>query len=111
MADFEGNSEGSIYLGQDGNAYQVINGKSVQVSKDKLIVAGYKPITEMIIGGKTYRNTNGVIYLVENGKLTPVTDAQELARLAKIMESEKANQNYLIYGGIALVVLLLLTRR
>ncbi len=109
MPDYEGNSDGSIYLGQDGNAYQVINGKSIQVSKDKLIVAGWKPMSDVIVGGRTYRNIDGNIFLIENNQLIPIIDTQQLLNLEKQMENEKATrQKYLIAGGVVLVLLFLL---
>jgi predicted heme/steroid binding protein len=36
-----GNGEGAIYRGYNGKAYQVINGRDVEVSQDKLWVEGF----------------------------------------------------------------------
>lgn len=43
-----GNSEGSIYRGQDGNAYQIVKGQSVQVPNDKLRIEGFNPLPDTI---------------------------------------------------------------
>jgi len=37
---FSGNSEGSVWRGLDGKAYQVINGRDVEVSPERLIIQG-----------------------------------------------------------------------
>ena len=106
-----GNSEGSIYRGEDGNAYQVIRGKSVRVSNDGLRVEGYKSPSDVVINGQTYRNLNGKVYRVEGKKLIEITDRNQLSELDRQMHGGKGNNNSLIYGGLALAVLFLLFRK
>jgi hypothetical protein len=121
-----GNSERSTYLGRDGKAYQVINGRDVEVSKDKLIVQGFKPLPDTItIDGITYnRNRFGVITLSENGRLIASTEAeiqkvnverfggQLEARLQKEADRMQGGQTqtYLAIGGGLLLLLFLLRR-
>ena len=73
-----GNSEGSIYIGVDGNVYQVINGQDVRVSNDKLTVQDYKPLPDTItVDGVTYhRDQFGHITFSENGRLIAATEAE-----------------------------------
>ncbi len=125
-----GNSEGSIYLGQDGNAYQVINGVSVKVSKDKLMIEGYKPYSlpdTITVDGITFhRDKDGKFFLVQNGQYVPISEVELRAldlekfggnldtRLQqegkKIQEQQAQQQNYLLYGGVLLGLVLLLKR-
>jgi predicted heme/steroid binding protein len=46
-----GNSEGSIYRGNDGKTYQVINGRDDEVSSDKSWVEGYTGTEKGVYGG------------------------------------------------------------
>jgi hypothetical protein len=122
-----GNSEGSTYLARDGKAYKVINGRDVEVSKDKLIVAGFKPLPDTItIDGITYnRNRFGVITLSENGRLIASTPGEiqkvnverfggqleaRLQQEADRVEQSGQNQKYLAIGSVALLLILLLRR-
>jgi hypothetical protein len=120
-----GNSEGSIYRGADGNAYQVINGQDVRVSNEKLIIQGFKPLPDTItVDGITYnRDRNGRVTLSENGRLIASTPAEmekvsverfggqleaRLQQEANRMEQSGQQQKYLVIGGVALLVILLL---
>jgi hypothetical protein len=122
-----GNGEGSIYLGLDGKAYQVINGRDVEVSTDKLVITAYKPLPDTItVDGITYnRDRNGNITFSENGRLIATTqdefqklDAQRFGgRLQERLEVEgrkqqqqQEQQKYLLIGGVGLLFLLLLRR-
>jgi hypothetical protein len=119
-----GNSEGSTYLGRDGNAYQVIKGQDVRVSNDRLTVAAYKPKPlpdSITVDGVTYhRDKNGIVSFSENGRYIATTEAeiQKLdierfgGRLQERLEQEgvrQQQQKYLLIGG-ALLVLFLLSR-
>ncbi len=113
-----GNSEGSIFRGEDGNAYQVIKGRNVRVSNDKLHIEGYRAPSNVVINGRTYRNQNGKVYRVEGKKLIPITDQNELLNLDRQMNagqksggSDKGNGSGIIIGGVALLILLLLSRK
>ncbi len=122
MADYGGNSEGSIYLGQDGNAYQVINGKDVQVSNDKLIIPGYKPLPDTItVDGITFHwDEHRNVYLFQNGRYVPISEpeiqklnaerfgGQLEARLEQEGRKQQEKPNYVLYAGVALVILLVL---
>ena len=121
-----GNGEGSIYLGQDGNAYQVVNGASVKVSNDKLIVEGFRalPDTITVDGIIFYRDKNGKFYLVQAGQYVPISEAELTAldvnkfggnlqtRLrqegSKIQQQQAQTQQYLLYGGGLILIILLL---
>jgi ribosomal protein L24 len=117
-----GNSEGSIYRGKDGNAYQVINGQDVRVSNSKLTIAGFKPLPNTItVDGVTFnRDKNGNITLSENGRLIATTEAeiqkvnverfggQLQERLEKEVSSQQQQQNYLLIGGGLLLFVLLI---
>jgi hypothetical protein len=117
-----GNSEGSIYRGRDGNAYQVIDGRDVRVSDDKLIVKGWKPLPETItVDGITFhRDKSGKFFIVQNNKLIPISqaDLQKLdaerfgGQLEQRLEQEGRKQqgtsNYALYAVGALILLLLL---
>jgi hypothetical protein len=122
MGSYEGNSEGSVYLGQDGNAYQVIDGKSVQVSKDRLIVAGSERFASTLtIEGTTFHHDiNGNFFLVQNGQYVPISlaDLQKLdaekfggqleIRWEQELKKQQEKPNYALYVGIGLIVILLL---
>jgi hypothetical protein len=120
-----GNSEGSTYLGIDGKAYRVINGRDIEVSRDKLIVAGFKPLPDAItIDGIIYnRNRFGVITLSENGRLIASTEAEiqkvsverfggqleaRLQQEANRMQMSGQNLTYFAIGGSLLLLLWLL---
>ncbi len=121
-----GNSEGSIIRGQDGNAYQVINGQSVRVSNDKLRVEGFKPLPDTITVDYVtfHRDQTGKMYLVQNGQYVPLSqaDLQKLntekfggqleVRLEqegkKLLAQQELQQKYLYWGAGALVLILLL---
>jgi hypothetical protein len=126
IAPFIGNSEGSIFRGQDGNAYERINGKDVRVSNDKLRIEGFKPLPDTITVDQTtfYRDKNGNFFLVENNRYIPISQA-ELQKLdkekfggqletrlqqegKKLQQQQEQQQKYLFIGvGLLLVVLLL----
>lgn len=118
---YVGNSEGSIFRGQDGKAYQVINGRNVLVSNDKLRHAGIKQESQMILNGQTYRNIKGKIYRVEGKRLIPITDPNELASLDRQASGGQnnlsqanggqGNNDTYIYAGIALLVIVLLVKK
>lgn len=110
--DYEGNSEGSIYRGIDGNAYQIINGKSVRVSLDKLMVQGFSnaPI-DTVINGVTYRTQQGKVYRVNGTNLTEITDQNELLNLDKQYYSQQGSSNNLMVGGVAALLILLILSR
>lgn len=119
-----GNSEGSIYLGRDGNAYQVINGQDVRVPNDRLTVAAYKPEPlpdSITVDGVTYNRKNGVVTFSENGRYIATTEAeiQRLdierfggrlqERLEQEVKRQQQQQKYLLIGG-GLLLLILLSR-
>jgi hypothetical protein len=123
-----GNSEGSIYRTLDGKAYQVINGRDVEVSTDKLMIRGSKSLPDTItVDGITYnRDRIGRATLSENGRLIATTEAEmqkvsverfggqleaRLQQEANRMEQSGQNQKYLVIGGVALFVILLLRGR
>jgi hypothetical protein len=121
-----GNSEGSIYRTLDGKAYQVINGRDVEVSTDKLMIRGSKPLPDTItIDGITYnRDRIGRVTLSENGRLIASTPAemekvsverfggQLEARLQQEADRMQGGQTqtYLAIGGGLLLLLFLLRR-
>lgn len=109
--EYMGNSEGSIFRGKDGNAYQVINGQYVRVSNDKLHHAGIKQESETRLNGVTYRNIKGKIFRVEGKRLIPITDPKELADLARQESGTQGNANSYIYAGIALLALILVVKK
>jgi hypothetical protein len=123
-----GNSEGSIYRTLDGKAYQVINGRDVEVSTDKLMIRGSKSLPDTItVDGITYnRDRIGRATLSENGRLIATTEAEmqkvsverfggqleaRLQQEANRMEQSGQNQKYLVIGGVALLLILLLRGR
>jgi hypothetical protein len=123
-----GNSEGSIYRTLDGKAYQVINGRDVEVSTDKLMIRGSKSLPDTItVDGITYnRDRIGRATLSENGRLIASTPAEmekvsverfggqleaRLQQEANRMEQSGQQQKYLAIGGVALLLILLLRGR
>jgi hypothetical protein len=126
LSSVSGNSEGSIFRGQDGNAYQVINGQSVRVSNDKLLVKGIKPLPDTItVDYMTFhRDQTGKVYLVQNGQYVPLSQeafqklnaekfgGQLEVRLEqegrKILAQQELQQKYLYLGAGFLVLILLL---
>lgn len=122
---FNGNSEGSTFRGQDGNTYQVINGQSVRVSNDKLLVEGFKPLPDTItVDNITFhRDQTGKIYLVQNGQYVPLSqearqklDAEKfggqlevrLEQEGRKLLAQQEQQKYILWGVGGLVLILLL---
>jgi hypothetical protein len=121
-----GNSEGSIYRTLDGKAYQVINGKDVEVSVDKLVVQAYIPLPNtIVVDGVTYnRDQFGHITFSENGRVIAATEAEmqnldtvrfggrlqeRLEQEGRKQQQQQQQQKYLLIGG-GLLLLILLSR-
>lgn len=103
-------NEGSIYRGLDGKAYKVINGRSVEVPLEMLGGSESSGTFEAVVNGKTYRNVNGSIFLVENNQMIPITDQEQIRALGVQMEKDlnksKISNEMYIFGALILVGLL-----
>jgi hypothetical protein len=114
------------WRGLDGKAYQMKNGKPVEVSQSYLMVQS-KPLPSITVDGITInRDRNGKITLSENGKLIATTQAEiqkvNVERFggqmdAKVteeydrMQQSGQMQPYLYIGGGLLLLILLLKSR
>lgn len=109
------NNPEAVWRGLDGKAYKCVDGKTVEVSTDLLILQGYNPPQEIItLNGRVYGLIKGNFYYIpdpENADRNQqlITDPQQIAELKQHI-ANKNNEKYLLIGGLALVVLLLIRR-